>query len=153
MKPATATPRRPRPDFAAMLRDPCREARHRARPINSVQVVDAVSGALMLLPRALFARIGASTKVMLSAEDLDLCRRARDAGASRLRQRRARGARARRVLAFAPAVRRGQASTVASGVTSANSEAPRRNALVRIAVFAMIWARFPFALARRLRDR
>jgi hypothetical protein len=32
-------------------------------------------------------------------------------------------------------------------------EAPQRGWFARIAVFAMIWARFPFALVRRLRDR
>ena len=43
--------------------------------------VDAVSGALMYLPRAVFDRIGGFDEgYFLHAEDLDLCRRVRDAG-------------------------------------------------------------------------
>jgi GT2 family glycosyltransferase len=43
--------------------------------------VEAVSGALMLLPRALFERIGGFDEgYFLHCEDLDLCRRVRDAG-------------------------------------------------------------------------
>ena len=43
--------------------------------------VDAVSGALMLMPRALFDRIGGFDEgFFLHAEDLDLCRRVRAAG-------------------------------------------------------------------------
>ncbi|MDX2300737.1 MAG: glycosyltransferase family 2 protein, partial [Xanthomonadaceae bacterium] len=48
----------------------------------ALQPVDAVSGALMLMPRALFDRLGGfDTHYRLHAEDLDLCRRVRDAGA------------------------------------------------------------------------
>jgi len=48
----------------------------------ALQPVDAVSGALMLMPRALFERLGGfDPGYRLHAEDLDLCRRARDAGA------------------------------------------------------------------------
>lgn len=44
--------------------------------------VDAVSGALMLLPRAMFERLsGFDEGYFLHCEDLDLCRRVRDAGA------------------------------------------------------------------------
>jgi N-acetylglucosaminyl-diphospho-decaprenol L-rhamnosyltransferase len=43
--------------------------------------VDAVSGALMYLPRAVFDRVGGFDEgYFLHAEDLDLCRRVRDAG-------------------------------------------------------------------------
>ena len=48
----------------------------------ALEDVDAVSGALMLLPRDLFLRIGGFDEgYFLHCEDLDLCRRARDAGA------------------------------------------------------------------------
>jgi GT2 family glycosyltransferase len=47
----------------------------------SVEDVDAVSGALMYLPRAVFDRVGGfDENYFLHAEDLDLCRRVRDAG-------------------------------------------------------------------------
>ena len=80
--------RRDDPDFAAMLRSPLRTGR--GRPLDlavdeaaALQPVDAVSGALMLVPRALFERIGGfDPGYRLHAEDLDLCRRARMAGAT-----------------------------------------------------------------------
>ena len=46
-----------------------------------IEPVDAISGALMLLPRALFERLGGFDEgYFLHAEDLDLCRRVRDSG-------------------------------------------------------------------------
>lgn len=150
-----AAARRRDPDFAAMLRDPS-QARLGIEPdpANGLQVVDAVSGALMLLPRALFARIGGFDEgYRLHAEDLDLCRRVRDAGA---------------VVACANDVRvvhvRGVSSRSRPVFVEWHKhrgfwryfgrfEAPRRGWFARVAVFAMIWARFPFALVRRLRDR
>jgi len=76
--------RRRDPDFAAMLRAP-RESAQLAVPVDPAQPlqrVDAISGALMLMPRALFERIGGwDAGYRLHAEDLDLCRRAREAGA------------------------------------------------------------------------
>jgi len=46
-----------------------------------IEAVDAVSGALLLLPRALFDRLGGFDEgYFLHCEDLDLCRRVRDAG-------------------------------------------------------------------------
>ena len=76
--------RRRDPDFAAMLRDPSRARLDveldAAQPL---QAVDAVSGALLLMPRALFNRIGGwDAAYRLHVEDLDLCRRAREAGAT-----------------------------------------------------------------------
>ncbi|MBL0042670.1 MAG: glycosyltransferase family 2 protein [Xanthomonadales bacterium] len=48
---------------------------------EALSVVDATSGALMLMPRELFRRIGGFDEgYFLHAEDLDLCRRVRDAG-------------------------------------------------------------------------
>ena len=50
-------------------------------PAQQVQPVDAVSGALMLLPTGLYMRLGGMDEgYRLHAEDLDLCRRVREAG-------------------------------------------------------------------------
>lgn len=50
-------------------------------PALVLQPVDAVSGALMLMPRALFEVLGGFDEgYRLHAEDLDLCRRVRQAG-------------------------------------------------------------------------
>lgn len=150
-----AAARRRDPDFVAMLREPSRARLGiQPEPANGLQVVDAVSGALMLMPRALFARIGGFDEgYRLHAEDLDLCRRVRYAGA---------------VVACANDVRvvhvRGVSSRSRPVFVEWHKhrgfwryfgkfEAPRRGRFARVAVFAMIWARFPFALARRLRDR
>jgi GT2 family glycosyltransferase len=47
----------------------------------AVEPVDAISGALMLLPRTAFVRVGGFDEgYFLHCEDLDLCRRIRDAG-------------------------------------------------------------------------
>jgi len=76
--------RRRDPDFAAMLRSPGQGGKlaipvDRSQPL---QVVPALSGALLLMPRALFDRIGGwDAGYRLHAEDLYLCRRAREAGA------------------------------------------------------------------------
>jgi N-acetylglucosaminyl-diphospho-decaprenol L-rhamnosyltransferase len=79
-----AAARRREPVFAAMLRSPGAASRLGV-PVDDGQVlqpVDITSGALMLAPRALFERIGGfDERYRLHAEDMDLCRRARDAGA------------------------------------------------------------------------
>ena len=75
--------RRRDPDFLAMLRSPGRGGRlaiPRDRQ-QTLQRVPALSGALLLMPRSLFDRIGGwDAGYRLHAEDLDLCRRVRDAG-------------------------------------------------------------------------
>lgn len=79
-----AAARRRDPDFVAMLRHPSAASQLGVpvRPELELQAVDAVSGALVLLPRALFERLhGWDAGYRLHAEDLDLCRRARLAGA------------------------------------------------------------------------
>jgi GT2 family glycosyltransferase len=142
--------RRRDPDFAAMLRNPARSRLGVAREaLQPLQQVDAVSGALMLLPRALFNSIGGFDEgYRLHAEDLDLCRRARAAGA---------------VVACANDV----GVVHVRGVSSRRRplfvewhkhrglwryfrkfEASRRTFLMRVAVFAMIWGRFPLAAVR-----
>ena len=81
---ADAAVRRRDPDFAAMLRHPLAGSRLAlaAEPGMVMQPVPALSGALLLMPRGLFARIGGWDEgYRLHAEDLDLCRRAREAGA------------------------------------------------------------------------
>jgi len=148
--------RRRDPDFAAMLR--ARGAGTRLEvPMEAacaVQPVDAVSGALMLVPRALFQRIGGFDEgYRLHAEDLDLCRRARQAGA--------------RV-----AVANDVGVLHVRGVSSRSRpvfvewhkhrglwryfrkfEARRRGLATRAAVFAAIWAHFLAGLPRALRPR
>ena len=143
--------RRRDPDFAAMLRNPaagtCLEVPR--DPALALQPVDAVSGALMLVPRELFRRIGGFDEgYRLHAEDLDLCRRAREVGA---------------LVAVANDV----AVLHVRGVSSRSRplfvewhkhrglwryfsrfEAPRRGPLVRAAVFAAIWAHFLARLPR-----
>ncbi|GAB6195834.1 glycosyltransferase family 2 protein [Lysobacter xanthus] len=77
---ADAASRRRDPDFAAMLAGG-RTGLAIAPRDTPVQSVDAISGALMLLPRALFDAVaGFDEGYRLHAEDLDLCRRVRDAG-------------------------------------------------------------------------
>lgn len=152
-----AAARRHDPDFGGMLG--ALFGNGAARPLGipfdgaqPLQRVDAVSGALMLLPRTLFDRIGGFDEgYRLHAEDLDLCRRARDAGA---------------VVAVAndvPVVHvRGVSSRARPVFVEWHKhrglaryfrrfEAPRRGVFVRIAVLAAIWLRFPFAALRAWR--
>ncbi len=147
--------RRHDPDFAAMLRDPSR-----ARlgvdvdTTQALQPVDAVSGALMVLPRALFARIGGFDEAYrLHAEDLDLCRRVRAAGgsvavANDVRVVHVRGVSSRsRPLFVAWHKHRGLWRYYRK------FEARQRSTLVSALVHVAIWCRFPFALAAALRGR
>ena len=108
----------------------------------------------MLLPRTLFDRLaGFDEGYRLHAEDLDLCRRARAEGAT---------------VACANDVR----VVHVRGVSSRSRplfvewhkhrglwryyrkfDARHDGVLTRVAVFAMIWGRFPFALARAMLRR
>lgn len=145
-----AAARRRDPDFGAMFGS--RSARAldvRADDLKALQPVDAVSGALMLMPRGLFERIGGFDEgYRLHAEDLDLCRRAREAGAT---------------VAVANDVRvvhvRGVSSRSRPVFVEWHKhrglwryfrkfEAGRRGWFTRSAVFAAIWARFPLAVLR-----
>jgi GT2 family glycosyltransferase len=145
-----AAARRRDPDFAAMLRSP-RAARLdiAADPAQPLQRVDAVSGALMVLPRALFARIGGfDAGYRLHAEDLDLCRRVRAAGAP--------VAVANDVVVLHV---RGVSSRARPMFVEWHKhrglwryfrkfEAPRRDPVTRAAVWLAIFVRFPIAAAR-----
>ena len=148
--------RRREPDFAAMLgallRPGTRTSVAMAIPPDDrldLQPVQAISGALMLMRRTLFDHLGGFDEAYrLHAEDLDLCRRARQAGA---------------MIAVANHV------TVmhVRGVSSRSRpvfvewhkhcglwryfrkfEAPRRGPGTRIAVWLAVWARFPLAVLR-----
>ena len=137
--------RRNDPDFAAMLRGPFRASSGRPLDVapddaQPLQRVEAISGALMLLPRVLFDRIGGFDEgYRLHVEDLDLCRRAREAGA---------------LVAVANDVRvvhvRGVSSRSRPGFSEwhkhrgmwryfSRFEAPRRGPAVRAGVWLSIW--------------
>jgi len=80
-----STVRRRDPDFFAMLRHPfSRTQLTITRDANKLlQPVPALSGAFLLMPRRLFERLnGWDSGYQQYAEDLDLCRRAREAGAT-----------------------------------------------------------------------
>lgn len=144
--------RRRDPDFAAMLGSAAaRRIDIAVDDAQPLQPVPAISGALMCLPRALLQRLeGFDQGYRLHAEDLDLCRRAREAGAR---------------VAVANDVR----VVHVRGVSSRSRplfvewhkhrglwryfrkfDAPRRNPLIRLCVRAMIWGRFPFAALRAM---
>ena len=148
--------RRRDPDFkgmlAAMLSSPS-QASKLGVPVDeaeSLQRVDAVSGALMLMPRVLFDRLGGFDQgYRLHAEDLDLCRRARAAGA---------------IVAVANDIRvlhlRGVSSRARPMFVEWHKhrglwryfrkfEGPQRTLVTRGAVFAMIWLRFLFVFVRK----
>ena len=145
-----AAARRRDPDFAAMLRDPGRRQLGIAMdPSQPLQAVDAVSGALMLMPRGLFERIGGFDEgYRLHAEDLDLCRRARGAGATvgcanDVQVVHVRGVSSRsRPLFVEWHKHRGFWRYYR------RFDAARDGAFVRAGVFAMIWMRFPLAALR-----
>ena len=144
--------RRRDPDFAAMLRNA--DARRLDLAVDasqSLQPVQAISGALMFLPRTLMQRIeGFDQGYRLHAEDLDLCRRAREAGAcvavaNDVRVVHVRGVSSRSRPVFVEWHKhRGLARYFR------RFEAPGRSASVRLFVYAMIWMRFPLAALRAM---
>lgn len=151
--------RRRDPDFAAML---AAVLRGRSPPsldvpvddTQALQPVEAISGALMLMPRSLFQQLGGFDEgYRLHAEDLDLCRRARAAGAT---------------IAVANAVRvlhvRGVSSRSRPLFVEWHKhrglwryfrkfEAPQRSLWQRALVWLAIFARFPLAWLRARRRR
>ena len=145
-----AAARRRDPDFAAILRNPSRaQLGVEIDPGEALQPVEAVSGALMLLPRALFERVGGFDEgYRLHAEDLDLCRRVREVGATvgcanNVRVVHVRGVSSRsRPLFVEWHKHRGLWRYYRK------FDARHDGVLTRGAVFAMIWGRFPFAALR-----
>ncbi|WP_448141985.1 glycosyltransferase family 2 protein [Stenotrophomonas bentonitica] len=151
-----AAVRRRDPDFGAMLRHPGQGAKLAipADPSQVLQRVPALSGALLLMPRALFDRIGGwDAGYRLHAEDLDLCRRAREAGA---------------VVAIANDLQvvhvRGVSSRSRPFFVEWHKhrglwryfrrfEAPRRNLLVQAAVWGAIWAHAAAQIPRLIAHR
>lgn len=139
--------RRRDPVFAEMLSDAAaRRLDVAADDAQTLQAVQAISGALMFLTRSLLERVeGFDQGYRLHAEDLDLCRRARDAGAfvavaNDVRVVHVRGVSSRSRPVFVEWHKhRGLARYFRK------FEAPRRGALIRLCVYAMIWVRFPFA--------
>ena len=116
-----------------------------------LQPVQAVSGALMLMPRALYQQLGGFDEgYRLHAEDLDLCRRARESGAlvavvNRARVLHVRGVSSRSRPVFVEWHKhRGLVRYFRK------FEASQRSLPVRMLVCAMIWARFPIAVLRAL---
>jgi len=144
--------RRRDPDFLAMLTRPsARDLSIAVDDASPLQPVDAVSGAVMLMPRHLFHVLGGfDTGYRLHAEDLDLCRRARGAGAlvavaNDVRIVHLRGVSSRsRPLFVEWHKHRGLARYFRK------FEAPHRGLPASLAVLAMIWLRFPFAALRAL---
>jgi len=146
--------RRRDPDFLLMLRSLGKGSKLAVPrdPHQAVQPVPALSGALLMMPRTLFERIGGwDAGYRLHAEDLDLCRRAREAGA---------------VVAIANDLQ----VTHVRGVSSRSRpffvewhkhrglwryfqkfEARQRTLPVRVAVWAAIWAHAAMLVPRLLR--
>ncbi len=147
-----AAARRHDPDFAAMLRSPA-AARLGVEMDStaSLQPVDALSGALMLLPRWLFARVeGFDQGYRLHAEDLDLCRRVREVGATVIVANDVRVVHVRGVSSRSRPLFVEWHKHRGLWRYFGKFEAQRRSGLVRAAVFTLIWARFPFAALRAL---
>lgn len=160
--------RRNAPDFLAMLGGLAR----RLRPIRidrsrdekplaitpddrlELQPVDAISGALMFLPRRAFERIGGfDERYRLHAEDLDLCRRLADEGleiavANRVRVVHVRGVSSRSNPWFVEWHKH-------RGLWRyfRKFEAGQRSLPISAVVFTAIWARFPVSVVRALLRR
>lgn len=122
---------------------------------GEVERVDAVSGALMLVRNAVFERVrGFDEGYFLHFEDLDLCRRVRDAGydvvcANRVRVRHAKGGSSwRRPFRVAWHKHRGMWRWFVKFDPAARN--PLTRALVLCGIWAMFALRLPLLLARRL---
>jgi len=141
--------RRRDPEFARMLRSSAARDLAVAHDGSAVQHVDAVSGALMVMPRGLFDRVGGfDPAYRLHAEDLDLCRRVRAAGATvaianDVSALHVRGVSSRSRPLFVEWHKHRGLWRYFSTHDGARHAWP-----VRAGVFMMIWARFPLAALR-----
>jgi N-acetylglucosaminyl-diphospho-decaprenol L-rhamnosyltransferase len=120
-----------------------------AAPTQSgIERVDAVSGACMALPRSAFDRVGGFDEAyFLHVEDLDLCRRLRDAGfgvaiVADLRVRHAQGSSSHHRALF---VSRHKHRGMWRWFTRFDPAA--RNPLLRGLVWCAIWAHYAFGAA------
>jgi GT2 family glycosyltransferase len=147
--------RRRDPDFARMLQGVLRNPAGKSQLAVAIddtiplQAVEAVSGALMLMPRELFQRIGGFDEgYRLHAEDLDLCRRVRDAGGAvavtnAVRVLHVRGVSSRSRPVFVEWHKHRGLWRYFS-----KFESPGQGPIMRAAVFLAIWLRFPLSVAR-----
>jgi N-acetylglucosaminyl-diphospho-decaprenol L-rhamnosyltransferase len=116
---------------------------------SPLEDVDAVSGALMLLPRAVFDRIGGFDEgYFLHCEDLDLCRRVREAGlrvvcANDVRVVHVKGTSSRSRPVF---VARHKHRGMWRWFTKFDPSA--RNPLLRVLVWSGLWMHFALLLPR-----
>ena len=146
-----AAARRRDPVLAAMLGDrAARDLFLSADDGRVLQPVEAVSGALMLMPRTLFQAIGGfDPGYRLHAEDLDLCRRARLAGAriavaNDVRVLHLRGVSSRSRPLFVEWHKHRGLWRYFRKFDAARVAWP-----LRVAVWAAIWLRFPLAALRQ----
>ncbi len=139
-------------DLAAMVFSKAARNLHVAKDLTQpVQEVQAISGALMLLPRQLFNRVGGLDEgYRLHVEDLDFCRSVRLVGgkvavANEVDVLHLRGVSSRSDPLFVEWHRH-------RGLWRyfRKFDAARHGVLTRLAVFSAIWLRFPLAVARRL---
>lgn len=120
-----------------------------ARSDSAIEFVEAVSGACMMLPRAAFEHVGGFDEgYFLHVEDIDLCRRVRDAGsrvayASRLHVTHAQGTSSRsRPVFVARAKHRGMWRYFTKFDPAA------RNVVLRAIVWCGVWTHFAVQSAR-----
>ena len=123
-------------------------------PAQPLQQVDAVSGALMVVPRTLFRLVGGFDEgYRLHAEDLDLCRRIRDFGGrvaidNQVQVLHVRGVSSRVRPAFVEWQKHRGLWRYFN-----KFDAARHGAMTRAGVWLMVWARLPYALCRKLATR
>lgn len=152
--------RRRDPDFARMLQGVLRSPAGKSQLAVAIddslplQPVEAVSGALMVMPRELFQRVaGFDEGYRLHAEDLDLCRRVREAGggvavANAVRVLHVRGVSSRSRPVFVEWHKHRGLWRYFS-----KFESPGRSRAMRAVVLLGIWLRFPLSVLRAVLKR